>query len=89
MIQKQNIQIRQQEIDNALKELKNNPKSTVYELVGNILIKKAPVELTKSLTDKKDLTDLRLESIDKQIDRITNKAQSLQKQLTSIKGGGA
>ncbi len=89
MIQKQNVQIQAQEIENALKELEKNPNSTVYELVGNVLIKKTPQELTESLNEKKKLTDLRLESLDKQIDRITKKAQDLQKELSSLKGGGA
>ncbi len=78
-----------QEIENALKELKNNPNNNVYELVGNILIKKTADELTKSLNEKKELVDLRVENIDKQVDRITKKAQELQKELSSTKGGGA
>jgi len=80
-MQKQTLQVQEAEIDNALGELKKVKSEKVYEIVGNILINKKPLILKKSLNDKKEQLSLRLESINKQLKRITDKAQSLQKEL--------
>lgn len=86
-MQKQTLQMQQAEIDNALNELKNVKSEKTYELIGNILINKQPTELTKSLNDKKDLLNMRTESIDKQLKKTTIKAQELQKEVMSEQGG--
>jgi prefoldin beta subunit len=88
-MQKQTIQMQLAEIDNALNELKDVKTEKVYELVGNILVNKKPVDLNKSLVDKKERYDLRIESIEKQLKRVTIKAQDLQKDIMGLaqKGG--
>jgi prefoldin beta subunit len=83
-MQKQTLQMQEAEIDNALEELGKVKTEKVFEIVGNILINKKPDELKKSLTEKKKRTDLRLESIEKQLKRITSKAQELQKEVMDI-----
>ncbi len=88
-MQKQSMQVQQAEISNALSELKKVKTERVYELVGNLLINKKPSVLSKSLTDKQEMINLRIESIDKQLKRITSKAQELQKEIMkSSQGGG-
>ncbi len=79
--QKQSIQLQEAEVSNALKELSVVKDEKVFEIVGNVLINRKPDELIKRLNDKKERISLRLESIDKQIKRITEKVQSLQKEL--------
>ncbi len=79
--QKQSIQLQEAEVSNALKELSVVKDEKVFEIVGNVLINRKPSELIKRLNDKKERISLRLESIDKQIKRITEKVQSLQKEL--------
>ncbi len=86
-MQKQSIQVQQAEIRNALQELEKVRNEKVYELVGNILINRKPDELTKSLKEKQERIDLRIESIDKQLKRITSKVQELQKEVTNLSGG--
>ena len=88
-MQKQTLQVQAAELDNALSELKTVKSEKVYEIVGNILINKSPVDLKKSLTDKNERLDLRLESINKQLKRITVNAQELQKEVMEMaqKGG--
>lgn len=85
-IQKQNFQLQEGEINNALKELESLPEDKdVYESVGSILLKREPIILKESLNSKKEVVKLRLESINKQVDRLTVKLQELQKKLV----GGA
>lgn len=88
-MQKQTIQAQKGEVDNALKELGEVKDEKVYEMVGNILINKKPDELKNSLSERKERLDLRLESIEKQLKRITSKAQELQKEVMSMTQGGS
>ena len=84
-VQKQQIQLEQAEIKNALKELSKVEDEKTYELVGKILINKEPSKLKESLTEKQERIELRIESIDKQLKRVTSKAQSLQKEVMSLR----
>ncbi len=86
-MQKQSIQVQQAEISNALKELEKVRSEKVYELIGNILINRQPQELMKLLKEKQERINLRIESIDKQLKRITSKVQELQKEVTNLSGG--
>lgn len=87
-IQKQNIQLQEAEIKNALKELAKVKGEQTYELVGRILINKKPSDLKASLTEQQERINLRLESINKQLKRITSKAQELQKEIMTSRQGG-
>jgi len=80
-MQKQTLQVQEAELDNALSELKKVKNEKVYEIVGNILINKKPLTLRNSLNEKKEHLKLRLESINKQLKRITDKAQEIQKDV--------
>ncbi len=88
-MQKQTIQMQQSEITNAINELKGVKTEKVYELVGNILVNRQPSELNKSLADKQERLGLRMESIEKQLKRITLKAQELQKDIMGSAQKGA
>ncbi|MBD3312464.1 prefoldin subunit beta [archaeon] len=87
-MQKQNIQLQESEITNALTELGSVNQEKVYEIVGNILINKKPSDLKKSLKEKQERLKLRLESINKQLKRVTSKAQDLQKDVMKLTQGG-
>ena len=76
-------------VTNAVNELNKVKTEKVYEIVGNILINKKPAELKKSLKDKQERIKLRLESINKQLKRITTKAQELQQDVMKLSQGGA
>lgn len=87
-MQKQTVQLQESEITNALAELGEVKEEKVYEIVGNILINKKAANLKKSLKDKQERLKLRLESINKQLKRITSKAQQLQKDIMKTAQGG-
>ncbi len=82
-LQKQNLQLQAVEYENALKELQNSKE--VYKIVGSIMVKKNKEEVEKELKEKKELNDMRLESYNKQIKKITEEIQELQKKLLSKK----
>jgi len=79
--QKQNLQMQSVEMENALEELGKNEKGDVFEVVGNIMIKKSSDEISKNLNEKKELMDLRLSTLDKQIEKLNEKATELQKKM--------
>ena len=82
LMQRQNIQIQVAEIDNALTEAEKTKEEKVYEIVGNIMVKKTKDDLIKSLKDKKEMLDLRGSTIDKQTKKLSEKAAELQKVLS-------
>ncbi len=80
-IQKQNIQSRFMELENAIKELDKLTKEEVYEIVGNVMIKRDKDLLKEKLVEKKETLSLRQNSIDKQLDKINKKVTELQKKI--------
>ncbi|MEM3364326.1 MAG: prefoldin subunit [Candidatus Micrarchaeia archaeon] len=64
MIEKQQLMIQQSDIDRALQSLKEVQGKT-YEMIGTILVERSKEDIEKGLLDRKQLIDLRLESLDK------------------------
>lgn len=86
LMQKQNMQIQSSEIVASLNELSSMKEDSAFEVVGNILVKKSKDELNKRLKEKEELLNLRVSSIDKQVEKLTDKAKKLQEKLAkSIK----
>lgn len=83
MMQKQQLQLQNAEVDGAIKEIENTKEKEVFEIVGNVMIKKPKKEIMDSLKEKKELIDLRTSTIDKQLDKLNEKAIEIQKKLSS------
>lgn len=81
LMQKQNVQIQETELEAAISELKSSKDDNAFEVVGNILVKKSKDELIKKLKEKKETTELRTTTLDKQIEKLQEKAKTLQKEL--------
>ena len=82
MLQKQNFQLQQVEIENAIKELENSKEENVHELVGNILIKKKKNEVVPKLKDANETLKMRISSVDRQLDILTKKILTLQQKFS-------
>src|SRR3989338_6650587 len=80
-LQKQAFQIELSETSNALEELKKT-KDDAFKIVGQIMVKTDKAELEKELDDKKKLLNLRLNSIQKQEDLISEKIEKLKEEIT-------
>lgn len=77
--QKQQFQSQNIEVDNALTQLKDTKK--VYRIIGNIMVVSTKDKVQKELDEKKELTELRLKTLDKQEDKMREKASALQKDV--------
>jgi len=80
VMQKQNFQARLMENENALKEL-NETKKPAYKLIGNLLVNIDKEKLKKELNDEKEVFDLRIKNIEKQEDKLKERAQELQNEV--------
>ena len=83
-IQKQNMQIELNDVQAALKEIELSPESDVYEIIGNIMVKKNRVRAVDTLTQKKNNISMRLEFIEKQVRKTSEEAMELQKKLIDM-----
>jgi prefoldin beta subunit len=84
LMQKQELQVQTAEIENAAKELDKTDTTEVYEIIGNIMVKKNKEELKKSLQEKKEIIDLRIKTLNKQIDVLTKKTQEIQEKIIQL-----
>lgn len=67
------------EIESALKELESSPEA--YKIVGNIMVKTAKDQLKKELAERKELADMRIQSLDKQEQKVAEKVEELKKEV--------
>jgi len=88
-VQKQTIQIQLADVENALREIELSPESDVYEIIGNIMIKKERARAIDSLTEKKRTLKLREEMLEKQIRKITEESKTIQKEILKYAGEGS
>jgi len=79
LLQKQQFQSQIGEIDSALKELKTSTES--YKIVGNIMVRAEKDTLKKDLEEKNSALKLRIETLEKQEEKIKSKAESLQAEI--------
>jgi prefoldin beta subunit len=76
ILQKQAFQAQILEIDNALKELENSKES--YKIIGPIMVHSNREDLKKDLNSKKEILSIRIKNIEKQEDKLKEKAESIQ-----------
>ena len=80
-IQKQQFSNQLLEIENALKEVQNT--DSAYKIVGNIMVLTKQKDLVEDLSQKKELANLRIQSIEKQEKKLREKATELQNEVVS------
>lgn len=79
LVQKQQLQANTFELDSALKELEG--KDEAYKIVGNIMVITKTQDLKKDLSEKKEMMQLRIDSIEKQEKNLREKAQKIQEEV--------
>ncbi len=80
LMQKQSFQSRLMENENALKEISSNKKQS-YKILGNIMVAMNNEDLKNELDSEKEILDLRVKSIEKQENKLKERAQDLQKEI--------
>ena len=78
--QKRNFQSQLVEIENALEEL-DATTETVYKIIGQVMLKSNKEKLIKSLSERKDILDLRIKSVEKQEKAVQEKAEKIQAEV--------
>lgn len=78
--QKQSFQIELLETESALKEIKNSGDE-IYKVIGQLMIKSNKEKIEEELEKKKNLTQERINEIDKQEEILTKRLNSLRKDI--------
>ena len=81
--QKQQLQIQQMEVENALKEV-SKTKKPVYSLIGGIMIERPIAEVKTELTNTKKDIDIKIKNLERQEKKIVSNAEEIQKEVTKI-----
>jgi len=79
LMQRQQFQTQLMEIDSALDEIEKT--DSAYKIVGNIMVKTGKEDLKKDLTQKKELMEVRITSLEKQESKLQEKAQELKDEV--------
>ncbi|MEK6826328.1 MAG: prefoldin subunit [Nanoarchaeota archaeon] len=82
IMQKQVLQSQLIEIDNALSEINKNPKQ-IFKVTGPVMIESPNDLIKKELESKKELIDVKLKNINKQEDKLRQKAKETQTEVLS------
>ena len=72
--QKQQFQSQLFELEGALKEIETTHQA--YKIIGGIMVLTEKEQLKKELSEKKELLDLRISSVDKQENQIRDRAKT-------------
>lgn len=80
LMQKQTLDVEIGEINNAINELKKSGDE-VYKILGSVMLKADKETLSKELSEKKKLLELRISSVEKQGKLIEDKAEKLKKEI--------
>ncbi len=84
-VQKQQFQAQLVETESAEVELDGSGEA--YKIIGNIMVLKKKDELKKELSEKKEVLNLRIESFEKQEEKLKEKAEALQKEVMDAMKG--
>ena len=79
--QKQQIQIQQDGLNQAIEELSKTKETKVFKAVGSVLLAKNVADVKKELEDQKESLDLRLKTVTRQESLMVDKLNKLRTQL--------
>jgi len=82
--QKQTIHAQQMELNNALEELEKT-KGPTYKILGGIMVAKEKKDIEKELKEKKEMTIIRIKSIEKQEEKLKEQMEKLQEETLNKK----
>ena len=89
-MQKSQTDIMMKETQMAVEELeKVSDDAVVYKSVGELMIKSEKGALLSTLKERLETLSLRVQSIDRQEERLNARYKQLQEQLQSMMGGSA
>ena len=78
-LQKQQFQAQLVEAESAEREIQDSKEC--YKIIGNIMVSRGKDDLQKELAEKKEVLTMRVESFEKQEEKLREKAEALQKEV--------
>ena len=89
-VQKQRAESQLTETQNALEELDGmDEETTMYREVGELLVQTEYDEASENLSEKSDSLEIRVQTLEKQEQRVRDQFESLQQELQEMLSGGA
>jgi len=83
--QKAQLESMLRETEDAIEEVEKSAEgSAIFKAVGNVLVKADREEVLKELKEKKETTEIRIKSLERQEERLKERLVELQKKLQSI-----
>jgi len=79
-LQKQTVQVELNEVINALTEV-SKTKDEVYKIIGEIMVRADQESLTKELTEKKRVLEIRIQALEKQETLTEDKTKKLREEI--------
>ena len=87
LAQRQQFQSQLIEVQSALSALENSGEQ--YRIVGNIMVRADQAALKEELSGKKEMLELRIKSVEKQEQKLKEKAKQIQGQIMEGMGDAA
>ncbi|MHC1593275.1 MAG: prefoldin subunit beta [Methermicoccaceae archaeon] len=85
--QKAQTELMLREIESALEELsKLSSDAVVYKSAGGLMLKVDKASSESELVERKENLEVRIKSVERQLDRVENRFKELQEQITSVLG---
>jgi len=81
LMQKQGFQSQLLQIDNAMEELEKSHDKVTYKILGPLMIESNSDDVKNDLKSKKEVLDLRIKNIEKQENKLKEKAKKLQEEV--------
>jgi prefoldin beta subunit len=75
--QKQQVAFQLEMTNSSLEEMSKNKEKNVYKVVGNVLFLKDAKEMEKELKEKKESTELRVKTLEKQEETLIKKLNAI------------
>ncbi len=83
-MQRQQFQAQLMEIDSALGEISTSRE--VFKIIGGVMVATTKEDVKKDLDRKKEMLDLRIKTLEKQEEKIKEKATATQKEVLKEMG---
>lgn len=84
VMQKDSVRLQSLEIDRALEEINASSQKTAYKITGGIMIAKPAEDLKKDLEETKEALSIRLKSLEKNEQKLTDQLKELQEKLKEV-----
>lgn len=82
-LQKQSVELELREVERVLRELQSIPANEIlYKSLGHILVKTTKEKIEKELNERKEILELRLETLKRQEKHIETQFNDIRRKVT-------